>query len=163
VHSKYRPRCFWHESQREGLIRTRTRKSWTDCRSSNRPSAFTVSERLFASSSRATCVNVTRSHGASFGIVSRRSPMRASSRSLWSMAKAKPRSWWRMRQIRHRDAVALAVLSSSFLLAGELVNQDIPSVYEKYIVQSGALNNFGFLLLIVALIILGFTTYFGGV
>ena len=79
------------------------------------------------------------------------------------MTKAKPRSWWRMRQIRHRDAVALAVLSAAFLLAGELVNQDIPSVYEKYIVQSGALNNLGFLFLIVALIILGFTTYFGGV
>ncbi|OLD89347.1 hypothetical protein AUG86_04900 [Euryarchaeota archaeon 13_1_20CM_4_64_14] len=79
------------------------------------------------------------------------------------MAKAKPRSWWRMRQIRHRDAVALAVLSAAFLLAGELVNQDIPSVYEKYILQSGALNNPGFLILIVALIILGFTTYFGGV
>ena len=68
-----------------------------------------------------------------------------------------------MRQIRHRDAVALAVLSAAFLLAGELVNQDIPSVYEKYILQSGALNNLGFLILIVALIILGFTTYFGGV
>src|SRR2546427_114353 len=79
------------------------------------------------------------------------------------MTKAKPRSWWRMRQIRHRDAVALAVLSAAFLLAGELVNQDIPSVYEKYILQSGALNNLGFLILIVALIILGFTTYFGGV
>src|SRR3989449_8685370 len=86
-----------------------------------------------------------------------------SARRFSSMAKAKPRSWWRMRQIRHRDAVALAVLSSAFLLAGELVNQDIPSVYEKYILQSGALNNLGFLILIVALIILGFTTYFGGV
>ncbi len=79
------------------------------------------------------------------------------------MAKAKPRSWWRMRQIRHRDAVALAVLSASFLLAGELVNHDIPSVYQTYIVESGALSNLGVLILIVALIILGFTTYFGGV
>src|SRR5438128_1595125 len=77
--------------------------------------------------------------------------------------KAKPRSWWRMRQIRHRDAVALAVLSASLLLAGELANQDIQSVYHKYIVPSGALNNLGFLILIVALVILGFTTYFGGV
>src|SRR3989449_9967187 len=76
------------------------------------------------------------------------------------MAKAKPRSWWRMRQIRHRDAVALAVLSAAFLLAGELVNQDIPSVYEKYILQSGALNNLGFLKLIMALIILSLTSYF---
>ena len=79
------------------------------------------------------------------------------------MAKAKPRSWWRMRQIRHRDAVAMAVVSASFLLAGELANQDIPVIYQKYIVESGALNNPGFLVLIVALIILGFTTYFGGV
>ncbi len=78
------------------------------------------------------------------------------------MAKAKPRSWWRMRQIRHRDAVALAVVSSSCLLAGELANRDIPNLYDRYIVGSGALNNPGFLVLIVALIILGFTTYFGG-
>lgn len=78
------------------------------------------------------------------------------------MAKAKPRSWWRMRQIRHRDAVALAVLSASFLLAGELVNRDIPNVYETYIVQSGALNNVGVLILVVALIILAFLPYFGG-
>jgi hypothetical protein len=79
------------------------------------------------------------------------------------MAKAKPRSWWRMRQIRHRDAVALAVLSASLLLAGELANQDIQSVYQRYIVPSGALNNLGLLILVVALVILGFTTYFGGV
>src|SRR5256712_7551611 len=84
-------------------------------------------------------------------------------RVAWSMAKAKPRSWWRMRQIRHRDAVALAVLSASLLLAGELANQDIQGVYQKYIVPSGALNNPGFLILIVTLVILGFTTYFGGV
>ena len=79
------------------------------------------------------------------------------------MAKARPRSWWRMRQIRHRDAVALAVVSASCLLAGELANQDIPILYQKYIVESGALNNPGFLFLIVALIIRGFMTYFGGV
>ena len=68
-----------------------------------------------------------------------------------------------MRQIRHRDAVALAVLSASLLLAGELANQDIQSVYQRYIVPSGALNNLGLLILVVALVILGFTTYFGGV
>jgi len=79
------------------------------------------------------------------------------------MAKAKPRSWWRMRQIRHRDAVVLSVLSASFLLAGELANQDIQFVYQNYIVGSGALNNPALLLLVVGLIILGFTTYFGGV
>src|SRR5437870_12337086 len=79
------------------------------------------------------------------------------------MAKAKPRSWWRMRQIRHRDAVVLSVLAASFLLAGELANQDIQYVYETYIVGSGALGNVGLPLLVVGLIVLGFTTYFGGV
>src|SRR5256712_14226889 len=79
------------------------------------------------------------------------------------MAKAKPRSWWRMRQIRHRDAVVLSVLAASFLLAGELANQDIQYVYETYIIRSGALGNVGLLLLVVGLIVLGFTTYFGGV
>src|SRR5256712_11931928 len=79
------------------------------------------------------------------------------------MAKAKPRSWWRMRQIRHRDAVVLSVLSASFLLAGELANQDIQFVYQNYIVGSGALSNPALLFLVVGLIILGFTTYFGGV
>src|SRR2546428_8010791 len=78
------------------------------------------------------------------------------------MAKAKPRSWWRMRQIRHRDAVVLSVLAASFLLAGELANQDIQYVYETYIIRSGALGNVGLLLLVVALIVLGFTTYSGG-
>ena len=76
---------------------------------------------------------------------------------------AKARSWWRLRQVRHRDAVALSVLSSSCLLAGELANQDIRILYERYILESGALNNPAFLVLVVALIILGFTTYFGGI
>ena len=76
---------------------------------------------------------------------------------------AKARSWWRLRQVRHRDAVALSVLSSSCLLAGELANQDISTLYERYILESGALNNPAFLVLVVALIILGFTTYFGGI
>src|SRR2546422_8687780 len=94
---------------------------------------------------------------------SRGSPASARARVILDQPDAKPRSWWRMRQIRHRDAVALAVLSASLLLAGELANQDIQSVYQKYIVPSGALNNPGFLILIVTLVILGFTTYFGGV
>ena len=33
------------------------------------------------------------------------------------MAKKEP-SWWRLRQIRHRDAVILAILSASCLLGG---------------------------------------------
>src|SRR5439155_26025424 len=74
-------------------------------------------------------------------------------RRLPSMAKAKPRSWWRMRQIRRRDAGVLSVLAASFLLAGELANQDIQYVYETYIIRSGALGNVGLLLLVVGLIV----------
>jgi len=76
---------------------------------------------------------------------------------------AKDSSWWRLRQIRHRDAVALCVVSAACLLAGELANQHIPGVYEKYILERGALSNPGLLLLIVFLVIIGFTTYFGGI
>ena len=67
-----------------------------------------------------------------------------------------------MRQVRHRDAVVLAVLSASFLLAGALVNGDIQSAYETYVVKSGALSNPGDLIVVVALLLIGFTTYFGG-
>ncbi len=76
---------------------------------------------------------------------------------------AKTPSWWRLRQIRHRDAVALCVVSAACLLAGELANQHIPGVYEKYILERGALTNPGLLVLVVLLVILGFTTYFGGI
>lgn len=76
---------------------------------------------------------------------------------------ARARSWWRMRQVRHRDAVVLSVLSSAFLLAGELANNDIPALYQTYIIGRGALSNPAFLVFVVALIILGFTTYFGGI
>ena len=76
---------------------------------------------------------------------------------------AKTPSWWRLRQIRHRDAVALCVISAACLLAGELANQHIPGVYEKYILERGALTNPGLLVLVVLLVILGFTTYFGGI
>src|SRR3990170_1024787 len=33
-----------------------------------------------------------------------------------------PRPWWRQRRVKHRDAVTLCVLSSAFLLAGEIAN-----------------------------------------
>src|SRR2546428_5967088 len=45
-------------------------------------------------------------------------------RVAWAMAKAKPRSWWRMRQIRHLYAVTLAVLSSLPFLCVELATYD---------------------------------------
>ncbi|HKW42681.1 MAG TPA: hypothetical protein VJP06_00715 [Thermoplasmata archaeon] len=73
----------------------------------------------------------------------------------------KDRSWWRLRQIRHRDAVVLAVLSASFLLAGELINNDIRRAYTRYI-EPYATDPPRFVLN-VALTILGFTTYFGGI
>src|SRR5213078_2633272 len=37
------------------------------------------------------------------------------------MAKKEP-SWWRLRQIRHRDAVILAILSASCLLGGQITD-----------------------------------------
>ena len=74
------------------------------------------------------------------------------------MSMAKARSWWRMRQIRHRDAVVLSVLSASFLLAGEV--NDLRTAYEKYIApyatQPQVVAN-------VVLTVLGFTTAFGGI
>ena len=77
---------------------------------------------------------------------------------------AKSRSWWRMRQIRHRDAAILSVLSSSFLLAGELVNNDLRTAYDTYIrPYAGDPSSFPQFLLNVVLTILGFTTYFGGI
>src|SRR6266704_7135838 len=77
---------------------------------------------------------------------------------------AKSRSWWRMRQIRHRDAAILSVLSSSFLLAGELVNNDLRTAYDLYIrPYAGDPSSFPRFLLNVVLTVLGFTTYFGGI
>jgi len=76
---------------------------------------------------------------------------------------AEPRSWWRMRRIKHRDAAVLSVLAAAFLLAGELANDDIRLLYRQYIVESGVVNNAAILVVVVALIVLGFTTYFGGI
>ena len=78
-----------------------------------------------------------------------------------SMAKA--RSPWRMRQIKHRDAVGLSIVSASCLLAGEFSNRDIVSLYQRYIIERGTLDNPALLVPILALIVLGFTTYFGGI
>jgi len=76
---------------------------------------------------------------------------------------AAEKSWWRARRIKHRDTVVLAVLAAAFLLAGELVNNDIPRLYQKYIQEPGVAANAALLIVIVALVILGFTTYFGGI
>jgi len=73
-------------------------------------------------------------------------------------------SWWRMRQIRHRDAVILSVLSSACLLAGALLDTagiNITTVYREYIAPY--LDNPPILLVLIGLTILGFTTAFGGI
>ncbi|MGI0148912.1 MAG: hypothetical protein ACREDF_05215 [Thermoplasmata archaeon] len=74
---------------------------------------------------------------------------------------AKVRSWWRLRQLRHRDAVVLAILSASCLLAGEVANSNISGIYVSYI--EPYLNDPPVLVLLVVLTLLGFTTYFGGI
>jgi hypothetical protein len=73
------------------------------------------------------------------------------------MAKAK--SWWRLKQIRHRDGVVLSSLSASFLLAGEFSGQ-VQTIYQQYLapVQGEPL----LFALNLVLTFLAFTTYFGG-
>jgi hypothetical protein len=85
----------------------------------------------------------------------------------------KDKSWWRLRQIRHRDAVLLAILAASCLLGGQLTDNvanctsigsqpcNITGIYQDYIVPY--LNNPPILFVLVALALLGFTTYFGGI
>jgi len=74
---------------------------------------------------------------------------------------AKVRSWWRRKKVYHRDAVILSVLSSSCLLAGELADQDISSLYTHFIAP--VLGDPAMLLWNVTLTLLVFTTYFGGI
>src|SRR5438067_7407908 len=85
------------------------------------------------------------------------------------MAKREP-SWWRLRQIRHRDAVILAILSAACLLGGQVTDNatqcasppcSISGIYEDYVAPY--LNNPPVLVVLILLAILGFTTYFGGV
>ncbi|HTD81472.1 MAG TPA: hypothetical protein VK723_04910 [Thermoplasmata archaeon] len=77
---------------------------------------------------------------------------------------AAKKSWWRARRIKHRDTVVLAVLAASLLLAGEFVNNDIPHLIQTYIMEPpGVASNAPLIVVIIALVILGFTTYFGGI
>jgi len=81
-----------------------------------------------------------------------------------SPSMKKEPSWWRLRQIRHRDAVILSVLSSACLLAGELVDSteiNITTVYRDFIAPY--LDNPPVLIVVIGLTILGFTTVFGGI
>lgn len=74
---------------------------------------------------------------------------------------ASPKPWWRTRRIKHRDAVALSVLSSSFLLAGEMANPVLLRIYEQYLVP--VLDEPALLVLYGVLAGLAFTTAFGAV
>lgn len=72
---------------------------------------------------------------------------------------ARVKSWWRKKKIRHRDAVALSVLSSSFLLAGQLPVQE--GIYDQYLLPVSQQP----LLFVVngLLVALAFTSYFAGI
>ncbi len=83
---------------------------------------------------------------------------------------ARVKSWWRLKKVRHRDAVILSVVSSACLLAGEFSSQigyptspvpGIPWLYNQYLapVQGQPL----LFALYGALVVLAFTTTFGGV
>src|SRR5213079_1055481 len=85
------------------------------------------------------------------------------------MAKREP-SWWRLRQIRHRDAVILAILSAACLLGGQVTDNatqcasppcSISGIYEDYVAPY--LNNPPVLVVLILLALLGFTTVFGGI
>jgi len=75
------------------------------------------------------------------------------------MAAARP--WWKARRMKHRDAVALCVVSSAFLLAGALTEPQIGELVQQYLLPfvdqpvTFAVN--------VILFGLAFTTAFGGV
>ncbi len=72
-----------------------------------------------------------------------------------------PKPWWQLTRIKHRDAIALCVLSAALLLAGELAVGILREIYAQYLepVQSDpALFLFRAILAAFA-----FTTAFGAV
>lgn len=72
-----------------------------------------------------------------------------------------PRAWWQRRRVKHRDAVALCVLSAAFLLAGELT---VPILREVYTDQLAPfLDRPVEFVLRAALALFAFTTAFGAV
>src|SRR2546426_4389994 len=72
-----------------------------------------------------------------------------------------PRPWWQMRRIKHRDAVALCVLSAAFLLAGELTVPFLAQIYTQYL--EPVQRDPALLALRLVLIVLAYTTAFGAV
>ena len=82
----------------------------------------------------------------------------------------KDKSWWRLRQVRHRDAVILSLVSAACLLAAELTETassclsppcSVSAIYHDFIVPY--LDNPPIVLVLITLTLLGFTTYFGGI
>lgn len=73
----------------------------------------------------------------------------------------KPRPWWRQRRVKHRDAVILCVVSSAFLLAGEIANPVLASLYASFL--QPALGEPAVFAFRVLLVFFGFTTAFGAV
>jgi hypothetical protein len=72
------------------------------------------------------------------------------------------RSWWRLKKVRHRDAVILSIASSSCLLAGELASQTgIPYLYNQYL--AGVRDQPLLFTVNSVLVVLAYTTYFGGI
>ena len=74
---------------------------------------------------------------------------------------ARNRSWWRQRRVKHRDAVALCVLSSALLLAGELTTSALGLIYTSYLAPE--IGNPPFFALRTVLAVLAFTTAFGAI
>ncbi len=71
------------------------------------------------------------------------------------------RSWWRARRAKHRDGVALCVLSAALLLAGELSTPVLADVYARYL--QPALSDPVRFVVLSLLAVFAFTTAFGAV
>lgn len=69
------------------------------------------------------------------------------------------KSWWRMRRVKHRDAIVLCVLSASFLLAGEFANPVLLRIYQEYLAP--VVERPELLIVYALLSIFAFTTAFG--
>jgi len=77
---------------------------------------------------------------------------------------ATEKTWWRMRRVKHRDGVALCVLSSALLLAGELTTTEVGSlrwIYGQYLSTSVA--NPPLFVFQAVLALFAFTTAFGAI
>lgn len=69
------------------------------------------------------------------------------------------KSWWRLKKIRHRDAVILSAISSALLLAGQVPVQQ--ELYQEYLLPVSTEPVVFFF--DVILLILAYMSYFGGI